>query len=377
MTLNKERLVNNFIEMIKIYSPSKKEGKFAQYLINLLSDMDAYIYLDEGYKEYGGDAPTIIAKLSGELEGEGVTLCAHMDVIEPNLDVNPIIEDNIIKTDGTTTLGGDDKGGIASIIEALRVIKEEEIPHRDIYVVITPCEEIGMIGAKYLNWDKVPEDMQPSKNMIVIDNAGRAGLIAHTGPSKYGFEIRFCGQKAHAGIEPEKGINTIAMSSYAISQMNIGRIDDSTTSNISTIISEFSSNVVPDICEVEGEIRSLSDERILEIIEEYKKACDEAIVKFRGTYKFNYHHDYPALSPKDDLKFAKEFAKVYEELNVSSELVVAGGGGDCNIFAEQGFNSIVLGIGMYNPHTVEEYIVTDDLFITTEAIIRYIKTLVD
>ncbi|WP_353093646.1 M20/M25/M40 family metallo-hydrolase [Tissierella praeacuta] len=371
--MNKERLLENLVEMLKIHSPSKKEGEYAKYLVNLLEKMGASIYLDEGYLQYGGDSPSIIAKFPGDVEGEGVTLAAHMDVIEPNLNVEPIIESNIIKTNGTTTLGGDDKGGIASIVEVLRTIKEEKISHKDIYVVLTPCEEIGMLGAKHFNWEKVPKDMMPSKNMIVVDNAGAAGIIAHSAPSKYDIEFSFQGRKAHAGIEPEKGINSITIACNVLSRMNIGRIDVLTTSNISMINSEFPSNVVPDMCKFSGEVRSHSEERILEVIESYKKICDESVETLGGTYTLDYKCDYPVLKPKDDLSFAKEFAKVYEEINVPAELKVIGGGSDSNIFAKQGFNSIIIGVGMYKVHTVEEYLEIEDLFKTTEAIIRYIK----
>ena len=371
--MNKERLINSFIEMLKIHSPSKKEGEFAKYMVNLLEGLGADIYLDEGYLQYGGDSPSIIAKIPGDIEGEGVTLAAHMDVIEPNLNVEPIIEGNIIKTNGTTTLGGDDKGGIASILEVIRTIKEEKISHKDIYVVLTPCEEIGMLGAKYFDWGNVPKDMMPAKNMIAVDNSGAAGIIAHSAPSKYDFEIRFKGRNAHAGIEPEKGINAIAMAAHTLTHMNTGRIDDLTTSNISTIDSKFPSNVVPDICTMTGEVRSHSEEKILEILESYKNRCDETVERFGGSYEINYKCDYPVLKPKDDLKFAKEFVRVYEEMGVNSELKIIGGGSDSNIFAEQGFNSIIIGVGMNKVHTVDEYLEIDELFKTTEAIIRYIK----
>lgn len=371
--MNKERLINSFIEMAKIYSPSKKEGKFAKYLVDVLNDMGASIYLDEGYKEYGGDAPTIIAKFPGEIKGDGVTLAAHMDVIEPNEGVEPIIEGNIIKTDGSTTLGGDDKAGIASIIEAVRTIKEENIAHKDIYLVLTPCEEAGMHGAKNVNWDKVPEGMMPSKNMIVLDNAGRAGIIAHSAPAKYLIDISFFGTTAHAGIEPEKGVNAIQLASYALSQMNIGRIDDLTTSNISKISSDFPTNVVPDMCKISGEVRSHSEEKVLEIIESYRNACEEAVEKYNGKYELNYECSYPVLKPIDDLKFAKRFAKVYEDINVPSELKVIGGGSDSNIFSKSGFNSIIIGIGVNKMHTVDEYLETEELYKTTEAVIKYIK----
>lgn len=371
--MNKERLVEGFIEMLKIHSPSKKEGEFAKYMVGLLKDLGASIYLDEGYLKYGGDSPSIIAKISGDIEGEGVTLAAHMDVIEPNLNVEPIVEGNIIRTNGTTTLGGDDKGGIASIIEVLRTIKEEKISHKDIYVVLTPCEEIGMLGAKHIDWNKVPKDIMPAKNMIVVDNAGAAGLIAHSAPSKYDFEIVFKGRNAHAGIEPEKGINAISMAAHTLVNMNTGRIDELTTSNVSKIDSEFPSNVVPDICTIKGEVRGHSEEKILEIIESYRAVCNETVNKFGGSYEMDYRCDYPVLKPKDDLGFAKEFAKVYEEIGVPAELKVIGGGSDSNIFAEEGFNSIIIGVGMNKVHTVEEYLEISELFKTTEAIVRYIK----
>lgn len=370
--MNKERMIENFVEMIKIHSPSNNEGKYAEYLINLLKNLGGEIYLDDGYKNYGGNAPVIFAKFKGNLSGEGITLAAHMDVIEPSLGVNPIIENNIIKTDGTTTLGGDDKAGIASIIEVLRTIKEKNLEHRDIFVLLTPCEEAGMLGAKNIDWSSVPSHMRPAINMLVIDNAGEAGLIAHTAPSKYGITFTFTGKKAHAGIEPEKGINAICIASEAISNMKIGRIDEFTTSNIGSITSDFPTNVVSDYCVVTAELRGHSEEKIIEILNSYEEACKNASILFGGGYSMKKRHDYPALKPKDDLKFAKEFAKIYEEIGVHTKLKIIGGGSDSNILAKEGFNSIIIGVGMYDVHTVNEYLVTDDLFKTTEAILKYV-----
>lgn len=370
--MNKKRLVENFIEMVKIYSPSKKEGMYSKYLVEELKKIGAEIYLDEGYKNYGGDAPTIIAKLTGNIEGEGITLAAHMDVVEPCEKINPIVENGIVKTDGTTTLGGDDKAGIASILETLKVIKEEKLNHRDIFIVLTPCEEVGLLGAKNINWECIPQDMLPAKNMIVVDNAGRAGIIAHTAPSKYDLMITFKGKKAHAGIEPERGINAINLAALAISKMKMGRIDELTTSNIGIISSNFPTNVVADECFIKAEVRSHSEEKILEIIDEYRKCCEEAAETMKGRYELQYECDYPTLKPKDELKFAKEFAKIYGKLGIETELKVIGGGSDSNIFAKNGYNSIIIGVGMCDVHTVNESLELTELYKTTQALINYI-----
>lgn len=245
--MNKQRIIENFIEIVKIYSPSKEEGEITTYLVDLFKNFGAEIYLDDGYKEYGGEAPTLFAKFPGAIDGEGITLSAHTEVIEPNREVQPIVEGNKIKTDGTTTLGGDDKAGIASIVETIRYIKENNVPHKDIYIVITPGEELGLVGAKHIDWEKIPEEMyHPAKNMIVLDNDGKAGSIAHAAPAHYLFSIQINGKKIHAGIEPEEGINAIHLASQFVAKIPSGRVNGSTTSNIYSIGSEFPTNVVPD-----------------------------------------------------------------------------------------------------------------------------------
>lgn len=371
--MNKERVVKSFIDMVEIYSPSKKEGIFTKYLAKIFTELGLEIYLDNGNEIYGGDSPTLFAKLKGDIEGEGVTLAAHTDVVEPCNNVKVVIDGDIIRTDKTTTLGGDDKAGIASILEVIRVIKEKKISHRDIFIVLTPCEEVGMLGAKNINWEKVPSHMIPSKNMIVIDNAGEAGLIAHTAPSKYDLCFKFIGRKAHAGIEPEKGINAIQLASIAISNMKMGRIDELTTSNIGSIEANFPTNVVADECVVKAEVRGHLEDKILEIISGYEKECQKAVSSFGGSYSLEKECSFPSLKPTDNLVFANEFAKIYEELNVKAELRVIGGGSDSNIFAKRGYNSIIIGAGMYDVHTVDESLNTLDLFKTTEAVIRYIS----
>lgn len=372
--INKERLIESFVEMVKIYSPSKKEKEIAQYLIKELEKLEAEIYLDESFEKYNGNAPTIIAKIQGNIEGNGVTLAAHMDVIEPCNEINPIIDEKneIIKTNGLTTLGADDKAGIASILETIKVIKERKLKHKDIYIVLTPGEEVGMLGAKSINWENIPKNMKPALNMIVIDNVGRAGIIAHTAPSKFDLSITFIGRKAHAGIEPEKGINAINMAAMAISKMKMGRIDELTTSNIGVIESNFPTNVVADKCVVKAEVRGHSEERILEVIKKYKDCCDETIRVMGGDYEFSSECDYPSLKPKDNLEFAREFSKVYEELGIKSELKIIGGGSDSNIFAKNGYNSVIIGIGMNDVHTVNEVLELKELYKTTQALINYI-----
>lgn len=363
---NKDKLLEIFEELLMIHSPSYKEENVAKYIIDFVKELGGEIYLDKSYDKYGGNAPTIFAHFKGE--GEGVTFSSHMDVIEPNKDLKIIKDDKIWKTDGNTTLGGDDKGGVAAILYAIYHIIKNNIKHRDIYAIFTPSEEVGMLGARNINWDEVYKNMNPAKNMIVVDNAGSCDKVAYKAPTSYSFTFKIRGKSAHAGIEPEKGISAIILAAKALSQFKTLRIDEFTTSNISKISSDFPSNVVPDYVEFSGEIRGHDENHVFELLDEY-----ESIVKnLTEDYEFEKTLDYPALRPTD-MSFSKEILNSYKNVGVDAKEVVIGGGSDANFFAEEGFNSLIVGVGMEKVHTKEEYIVLNDLFKTTMALIDYLE----
>ena len=371
--MDDKRIKEILENLLKIYSPTDNEKDLANYLIKFLEKLGAEIYLDEGYKKYGGNSPTIFAKLKGTVKGDGVTLSAHMDVVEPNKDLKFLWDGNILKSDGTTTLGGDDKAGIASILYSIEEIIINKIPHKDIYIIFTPGEEKGMKGARNIDWEKVYKNINPSKDMIVLDNAGKAKYVAHSAPGCYNFSITLNGKKAHAGIEPEKGINSIVLMSEIISKFKFGRINDKTTANISEINSNFSSNVVPDICIAKGEMRSHDLNVLDEMIEKLNTISEEVSKKYNASYELDYNCEYPVLRPLDNLEFAKEFVNVYKSIGIDAELQIIGGGSDSNFFAKEGFNSIIIGVGMEKVHTTEEYLDFEELKKSTKALIKYLS----
>lgn len=62
-------------------------------------------------------------------------------------------------------------------------------------------------------------------------------------------------------IAPENGIHAIAAVADAIGQIKQGRIDESTTVNVGTITGGLSKNIVPEVCTIEGEARSLNHDK--------------------------------------------------------------------------------------------------------------------
>ncbi len=74
-------------------------------------------------------------------------------------EIEKYIGQDIVVSDGTSVLGADDKAAIANIMVALETLANDKtIYHGDIYVCFVPDEEIGLLGAKKIDFEKFPVD---------------------------------------------------------------------------------------------------------------------------------------------------------------------------------------------------------------------------
>ena len=148
----------------------------AERIKKYCEEMGAEVEIDDAGEKVGGNSGNVIARFKGTIpNAEPIMMSAHMDTVVPGEGVKPIVEGDIIRTDGTTVLGGDDKSGCAVIIETIRCLKEQNIPHTDIEAVFSICEEVGLLGAKHLDVSKIR-----SKYGIVFDSDD-PGLSLHEG----------------------------------------------------------------------------------------------------------------------------------------------------------------------------------------------------
>ena len=215
-----------------------------------------------------------------------------MDSVPPCHGIQPRIEDGIIKSDGTTILGGDDRIGVAAILEALTVIHERGLPHLPIEIAFTAQEEPGLVGSAALDCSQFR-----SKRGVVFDYGDPVGKIIVSAPGTWNMDITITGRAAHAGGEPEKGINAIAVAVEAISHFKVGRLDHETTANVGMIQGGVARNVVPETCRVTAETRS----RRASKLERQKKLMVAAFERAaRGAWRPAGHATearLPALSP--------------------------------------------------------------------------------
>ncbi len=356
--INQERLVKEFVEMVKIDSLSNKEGKFAAYLKGLLEELGLEVVIDEQAGEAAGsDTGNLLGRLKGSrTEAPKIFFSAHMDTVVPGEGIQPQVRDAVIYSNGSTILGGDDKAGIAAIIEALRHIKEEKIEHGDIEVLFTIGEETGLWGARNLDYS-----LLQAKMGFVLDNGGEPGTIVYRAPAHDKIHAIIYGKAAHAGMSPEKGVSAIQVAAQAISRMNLLRIDEETTANIGAIKGGNATNIVCDKIELEGEARSLDEEKLQQQLQQMLNCLQVACREMGARLESKIVREYPAFTIKEDEAVVRVAKEAADALRFPVRIISSGGGSDANYFNHRGIKAINLGIGMSKVHTKEEYIKIKDL----------------
>lgn len=369
--VNSNRLVNEFLELIKIDSLSRKERKMCDTLKQKLQNSGYEVYEDNTGSVIGGECGNIICTVKGTKDVPAVLLTAHMDTVVPGIGKKAVVDGDIIKSDGTTILGGDDAAGIAVILETLRVLNENNIEHGDIQIAFTVAEEVGLLGAKNLDYSKIY-----AKYGFILDSDGKIGTACVKAPSQNKIHVVIKGKASHAGMEPEKGISAFSIMADAISQMKLGRIDEETTANIGIINGGLATNIVCEKVEIEAEARSRKQSKLEAQTAHMRDCFVNAAVKWGGQVEFNSEVEYPAYSIEMDSEIIKIMKSAASKCGFEFEAVATGGGSDTNIINSKGIEAVDVSIGMSKVHSVNEQIsikdIEDSVLLLT-AIIENIK----
>ena len=372
--INESRLSETFIALAKIDSISKEEFHIAQELKDRLVALGCSTRFDGAGEAIGGSIGNLVATFPGNVDAEPIFLSAHMDTVEPGRGVKPVFEDGIFKTDGTTILGGDDKSGIAAILEVLSILKEGEIPHGPIEIVFTIAEEIGLLGAKNFDVESLA-----SKIGYVLDSNDVNGIVTRA-PANHQFTFTIHGKEAHAGNEPEAGINAIQVAARAIAKAPTGRLDEVTTCNIGLIEGGTATNIVPNKVVVRAEARGHDPESLKSVGEEMVRAFRFAVAEAKRTpedelprLEVETHEDFPHTRIPEDHRVVGLARRAAENLGRSLSCKTIGGGADANVFFNQGVMATVIGTGMTGVHTVRETLALADMKACAELVLEIVK----
>lgn len=367
--INSRRLEQTFCELVAINSPSKREKKLAQHLIEKLNALGLEVFEDNANLEFGGTQGNVIARLNSvNNSGPRILLTAHMDRVEPGENIEVVKKDNILYSAGNTILAADDVSGIAPILEVLTIIKEQSLNHYPLEIVFTVAEEIGLLGAKGLKQDHLTADIG-----YALDSNGPVGNIIVEAPTQNQFTVEILGKAAHAGVCPEEGINSIKAASVALAQIELGRIDQETTANIGTIKGGKATNIVPGEVKLEGEVRSLKASKLNSETAKIESIFQEVSQQYGAKCIFNAKDVYPPFNFSAEDQVVKSAIAAFEKLNWPYQLLPTGGGSDANIINGKGVPTVNLATGMEKAHSIEEYQPLDQLEKITVVLLELIK----
>ena len=375
--INEERIKNLLLELVQIDSVSREERDVAERLKQLCEELGAEVFIDDAGSKVGGNSGNVIARFPGTLpSAEPIMMSAHMDTVVPGKGVKPIVEGDRIRTDGTTVLGGDDKSGCSVIIEVIRCLQEQAIPHAPIDAVFSICEEVGLLGAKHLDLSKVR-----AKYGIVFDSDD-PGFLFTRGPSANHFDFQIHGLESHAGVAPEQGISAIRIAAEAISQMKLGRIDEETTANIGVIRGGEATNIITNLVTLRGEARSLDDGKLEAQTAHIVKCLEDAAAKHEVTVdgvttkarvESLVTREYHAMDVSDDSRVVQLVKGAAARMGLKVETMASGGGCDANIFNKRGIECANLGTGMRAIHTVKEWLDVKDMYASAEMTLEIMR----
>ncbi len=347
--IDRQSLIDRLMAYVQIDSETGDEGEMAKCLVEDFKALGCEVYTDDIKEVAKTTGCNVYATLKGDESLDPIMFSSHMDTVVPGKGIKPRIDDDgYIRSGDDTILGGDDKAGIAAIMEAMKAAKAKG-GHRTVEAVITVREESGMFGAKNLEYSRIK-----SKSGIVLDSSGGPEHIITGAPGQNKISAVIIGKKAHAGVEPEAGISAIEVAAHAVSNMKLLRVDFETTCNIGTFSASGATNIVTERVILELEVRSRSTEKLeahtKHIVDCMKEACE----KFGGTLEHTVATSYLGYNYEDDFPLVQKVADAAKKLGLSPECKKSGGGSDANIYNLNGIETLNLGVGMEKVHTTNE-----------------------
>ncbi len=359
LTMKKSELLELFVNLCRIDSPSGEEKSVGDYVIEHF----ARHKIRAGRDAYGN----VIAKVAGE--GKPLVLSAHLDTVEPGRAVKPVVRNGVVRSDGRTILGADDKAGLAAAIAVAQEAVGQGWRIRPLELVFTRQEETDLDGVHNLDWSRIR-----AREGFILDGSDDPGRITIAAPYIYNIDIQVKGRAAHAGVEPQKGINALAIAADAISELKLGRIDRQTTANIGTLAAGSASNSIPAEAVMHAETRSHSQKSALAQIEIINRAFKRAVRRRRGA-KLSFSSTLACRGYRYDKKdpLIKELKAAMTAHGWTVAWEESCGASDANVWAEKQIKAVEISIGYRDAHTTDEWIKVDDIWSVFRFLAAYIQ----
>ena len=348
--------VGLFLELAALETPPGRERAAADRCLAYLRGLGLEPDEDGAAAELGGDAGNVYVRVPPTAPGTPLFFCAHLDTVPPDDLIEPVVLDGEITNRYDTILGADNKATVAGMLDGVRRVLVEGRPHAGIEVVLTPQEEVGLLGAKAFDHTRLD-----ARVGYVFDQAGPIGGIVMAAPSQRSIDLRFVGRAAHAGMAPEQGRSAIAAAARAVAAMRLGRLDAETTASVGVIQGGIARNVVPPVCRLEAEVRSIDPERCAAETAFLLSAAATAATAEGCSLESDVLDEYTAYRFRRGDVAVRLARTALTSAGYTPVEITTGGGADAHVFNAHGLQCVNLASGMERIHTPEETIRVADV----------------
>lgn len=343
--INTKRLINTFLDLVKIDSPSGQEKEVALYISKTISEL--------GIITYGDKHGNLLVKISGK--GNPIFLSAHMDTVEPGRRIKPLTKKGVIKTDGKTILGADNKSAVCAIIEVITHLYEQNINHRSLEILFTVSEEVANLGAVSFDYGKIL-----ANEGYIFDNPNPIGTIISGSPFYNRFDMLMTGKSSHSS-KPLDAINVIPIFIQAMQNIELGKVSENTIINIGVIRSGHVRNSVPGEMIIEGEVRSFLENEVEVYSQDIIDIFSSFAKKHNARIKTSVVRENSGYLYLQTDSFINKTQDIMRSFRINPVLKKIWGCSDANVFLEKGIKVLNLGNGAKDTHTTKESISVDNL----------------
>jgi tripeptide aminopeptidase len=354
-TAERERLLDDFVRLCEIESPSKEERNVADAVRAEFQSLGLHVEEDDSAQDTGSDAGNLLARIAGPDESPTILLCAHLDTVPLSAPVEVVQDNGVLSNRHEAILGADNKAAVATVLGAARRLVADGSPV-GVEILFTTCEELALAGAKALERGRLRSDFG-----YVFDHASPVGELVLSSPTYYRLELDFRGQAAHAGIRPEAGRNAIAAAARAVVAMKLGRLDEATTANVGQIEGGSAANVVAERCRVVLETRSLDDSRAGEVVGSMVDAATEAASDSECDVETTVERLFRGYRLQRTAPVVEIAARALESCGIEPQYINTGGGSDANVLIAAGLPVLNVANGTERNHQPDESVTVDAL----------------
>lgn len=406
VTINRDRLLDRFLRYVRVgtsadphsdsYPSTESQRALGQMLADELAAMSVDGVVQDDHALVWGTVP---ATVDGDIPT--VALVAHMDTSPeaPGDNVNPqviqrydggditlpsgkvisadstpslsqLIGSTLITTDGTTLLGGDDKAGVAIIMElAATLIENPHLQHGPVRILFTCDEEIGH-GTDKIDLAKVDATVA-----YTIDGGGRGTIDVETF-SADSATVRFIGHNIHPSIGKGRMINATKAASEFVALLPRNRQTPETTQDREGFIHPHSIQGGVGEATVELILRSFETSD-LEIYADFIRGAADQVVQQTPGIQVQVDINEQYRNMRDGLVDFPEAVSIaeqaFDELGRDWKREIIRGGTDGSQLTEKGLPTPNLSSGQHNIHSVTEFACLDEMVEATEHLVRMLS----